>query len=84
MTEKKELQEIFDLIDQMLQDPTIPRNLKEMGDKIIKILKENTEESIDLRARKCLDLLEEVDEDPNIPLYIRSQLWSLVSLLENL
>ncbi|MCD6590087.1 UPF0147 family protein [Candidatus Woesearchaeota archaeon] len=82
MTGGVNLKEILEIIQQIKQDPMTPRSLKEATDKIIAILKEDS--PIDLRAKKCLDLLEEMGEDPNLPVYVRSQLWSLVSLFESL
>jgi len=82
MTGGVNLKEILEIIQQIKQDPMTPRSLKEATDEIIAILKEDS--PIDLRAKKCLDLLEEMGEDPNLPVYVRSQLWSLVSLFESL
>ncbi len=79
---EEKLKDIMQILAQIKQDPTTPKSLRELTEKITVILKEDI--PIDLRAKKCLDILEYTSEDPNIPLYVRSQLWNLVSLLEGL
>ncbi len=37
-----------------------------------------------LKKDKAIHLLDEVSEDPNIQPFVRTQIWSLVSMLESL
>ena len=76
------LEEVEAMLDQIKQDALTPKSIKEAIDEILAILKEDS--PLDLRARKCLDILEEMGEDVNLPVYVRSQLWSLVTMFETL
>jgi len=65
----------------MLEDESLPKNIKLKLENAIAALQENAvEESI--RANKALHELDELSNDPNIPSYIRPQLWNIVSQLE--
>ena len=37
-----------------------------------------------LRANKALQELDDLSEDPNVPSYLRPQIWNIVSQLETL
>ncbi|HLD48861.1 MAG TPA: UPF0147 family protein, partial [archaeon] len=37
---------------------------------------------MDVRINTAISLLEEISNDPNIPIYTRTQIWNIVSMLE--
>lgn len=81
MTEK--VLEIINSLVQIKEDDTIPRNVR---DKInLAILALNEEHTdLDVRINKSLQELDELSDDPNLPIYARTQLWNVVSLLESI
>ncbi|MCD6371363.1 MAG: UPF0147 family protein [Candidatus Aenigmarchaeota archaeon] len=79
----EKLEQAVMLLDQIIEDRTVPRNIRENSQKA----KENLlDESLELSVRidKAIQLLDEVSEDPNIPVYTRTQVWNVVTLLESL
>ena len=45
----------------------------------------NSEEySLSVRAANTISLLDDVTQDPNMPSYVRTQLWQAVSKLESI
>jgi uncharacterized protein (UPF0147 family) len=80
MVEKQQLDEVVDFLGELLSDNTVPRNIKMKIDGIIRILRENCEVSI--RVNKALNDLDEITSDVNLQPYTRTQLWSVVSMLE--
>ena len=70
------------MMDGLLGDSTIPRNIK----KAITEAKGRLRESGDLRVRitGAIYLVQSVSDDINIPAHARTQLWSLLSELEAL
>ena len=66
----------------LLEEQGTPRNVREKVQGMITQLKEPGEER--LMADQLLAQLDELQSDVNIPSYIRTQLWSISSMLENM
>ncbi|MBI2667175.1 UPF0147 family protein [Candidatus Woesearchaeota archaeon] len=75
------IKEILDLLLQLEQDITIPRNIRTKLKTTLELLDENTD--IAIRVDKSLQELDEIVEDPNVPSYARTQIWNVMSLLES-
>ena len=75
------IKEILDLLLQLEQDITIPRNIRTKIKTTLELLDENTD--IAIRVDKSLQELDEIVEDPNVPSYARTQIWNVMSLLES-
>jgi len=76
-------EDVFNMISKIEQDNTVPKNIKIKIQNIFLDLKEE-EKEIDVRINRALQDLDEISEDNNIPDYIRTQIWSIVSLLESI
>ena len=79
----EKLEQAIALLDQILEDQTVPKNIRTNSKEAIDHLR-NEELDISVRVDKAIQLLDEVAEDPNIPVYTRTEVWSVVSLLESL
>ncbi len=76
------MEELIEELLAMIEDDSIPKNVKIKLESAIAVLKEHTvEESI--RVNKALQQLDDLSDDPNIPSYMRPQLWNIVSQLES-
>jgi uncharacterized protein (UPF0147 family) len=76
--------EVVELIDEIQEESSLPKNVRNKLDEIIACLKDSQGDEIKLTVDKCVNDLEEVSGDVNIPSYVRTQLWSVVSMLESL
>ncbi|MFQ6020943.1 MAG: UPF0147 family protein [Candidatus Aenigmatarchaeota archaeon] len=74
---------VIELIEQVAKDRTVPRNIREKCDDCIEILKNNNEE-ISIRINTVISTMDEISNDPNIPMYTRTQVWNIVSILESI
>lgn len=72
---------IMDMLAQILDDRTVPRNIRTACEECINTLK-NEKENFSVRVNTCVSILDEVSNDPNIPIYTRTQIWNIVSMLE--
>lgn len=72
--------ELLLVISQIEEDATVPKNIKTKVKEINTILHENID--IAVKSSKILQVLDEISDDPNMPTYTRTQIWSIVSLLE--
>ena len=78
----EQIKNIIEVLSELLEDTTVPRNVKNRISEIITTLKEETD--ISLRVNKALNILDEISDDNNIQTYTRTQIWNIASLLESL
>jgi len=74
------LKPVIDLLDQIVNDRTVPRNIRRVVDESKAALL--GEGSKDLKVSTAISLLDEIINDPNMPMYTRTQIWNAVSMLE--
>jgi uncharacterized protein (UPF0147 family) len=79
---EKELDDVIAYLTELLNDNTVPRNVKTKIESIVKSFQEKTDMS--LKINKALSVLEEISDDNNIQPYTRAQVWNAVSMLEGL
>ncbi|MDD3976830.1 UPF0147 family protein [Methanomicrobium antiquum] len=71
------------MLTAIMDDSTIPRNIRRVADETKKVLMDNSQ-GLGLRAATALSLIDEVSNDPNMPVHARTRIWELVSQLETL
>lgn len=74
-----QIEEVIFQLEELKEEFTKKSKLQEKADKVISILKKNPE----LAIEKALTELEEFCS-PNLLSYHRTQVWSIISLLESL
>ncbi len=81
MDPREKVNSVINLLNQLLEDKGVPKNIKEGIENALKSLKD---ESRDLAVRidAAIQYLEDVSDDPNIPMYTRTQIWNVITLLE--
>lgn len=83
MTEtQQKLQQIMDVLDQLAEDTSVPRNIRR-GATDAKTVLQRPEEALDVRASSAINILDELANDPNIPLHGRTLVWNIISQLES-
>lgn len=75
------MNELVEELVGILEDTAIPKNIRQKIESAIAALQEEGVEK-SIRANKALQELDDLAENPNIPSYIRPQLWNVVSQLE--
>jgi uncharacterized protein (UPF0147 family) len=76
-------EDVIQLIEQIVNDRTVPRNIRTKCQESIEILK-NEAQDIAIRINTVISYMDEVSNDPNIPMYTRTQVWNIVSILESM
>ncbi|MDI3474159.1 MAG: uncharacterized protein PWR30_482 [Candidatus Woesearchaeota archaeon] len=78
-----EFDDVLSAIDEILEDATVPRNVKNKMEEIKQIiLKSDIETSI--KINQALNILEDLSEENNINSFTRTQIWNVASLLESI
>ncbi len=82
MKNDKEIEGIVEALNSLVDDPSVPKNVKTTVEKIVSILGENVDLSI--KVNKALHELDEVSNDTNLQSFTRTQIWNIVSMLEKM
>ena len=75
------VKQITEVLDQLAEDTSVPRNIRR-GAKEAKDLLLGQKEALDVRAASASFILDELANDPNIPLHGRTLIWNVISQLE--
>ena len=80
---KESMKESIDTLNQIVSSNSTPKTIKKsISDLIVSLT--NQEYSLSVRAANAISLLDDVTQDPNMPSYVRTQLWQAVSKLESI
>mgnify|MGYP003956331525 FL=1 len=80
---KQAMKEAIDTLNLIVSTNSTPKTIKKsITDLIADLVKE--ENSLSVRAANTISLLDDVTQDPNMPSYVRTQLWQAVSKLESI
>lgn len=75
-----EFQLVIEAIQEMMEDSSLPKNVREKLILSMQALEDET--AVPLRASKALQELEDIAEDNNMQPHVRTQIFNVVSLLE--
>jgi uncharacterized protein (UPF0147 family) len=81
MDTDEKIGQISQVLDQLAEDTSVPRNIRR-GAKEAKELLLDPNEALDVRAASVTFILDELANDPNIPLHGRTLIWNIISQLE--
>jgi len=80
---KESMKEAIDTLNQIASNNSTPKTIKKSITDLIADLN-NGEYSLSVRAANTISLLDDITQDPNLPSYVRTQLWQAVSKLESI
>ncbi len=75
--------QVCDGLDMLNEDSSIPRNIRRGAEEIKTALLRNSD-PLDVRVASATSRLDELANDPNIPLHGRTLIWNIMSRLEEL
>ena len=80
---EESMKEAIETLQQIAANGSTPKTIKKSITDLITDLN-NEEYSLSVRAANTISLLDDVTQDPNMPSYVRTQLWQAVSKLESI
>jgi uncharacterized protein (UPF0147 family) len=83
MSNDDKIDQIVDGLNMISEDNSIPRNIRRGADEVKQILHKSGD-PIDLRVASATSILDDLANDPNIPLHGRTLIWNIMSRLEEL
>ena len=79
--DKDELKPVLVMLEQIMNDRTVPRNIRAAAENS-KAALSSAEENPEVKISTAIQILDEIINDPNMPMYTRTQIWNVVSMLE--
>ena len=80
---KESMRGAVETLNQIASNNSTPKTIKKsITDMIVDLRSE--EYSLSVRAANTISMLDDVTQDPNMPSYVRTQLWQAVSKLESI
>ncbi|UCD07016.1 MAG: UPF0147 family protein [Candidatus Aenigmatarchaeota archaeon] len=73
---------ISKLLEDIMNDRGVPRNIKSSIEESIKIL--NSKDPEEEKIATIISILDEASNDPNLSPHARTKIWNMVSVLESL
>ena len=71
------------ILNRVAEDNTTPRNIRRTAKQASDmLLKEGL--SLAARAANAIDVLDQISQDPNMPMYTRTRIWNVISILEGI
>jgi len=82
MDAESKVKSLGEALDQLAEDTTVPRNIRrganDAKERLVRV-----KDALDLRLAGAIFILEELANDPNIPLHGRTSVLQLLAGLEN-
>ena len=75
-------EQISTLLEEILGDKGVPRNIKNSIDESLSIL--NGTASNEAKVASVISILDDASSDPNLSMHTRTHIWNVVSALEGL
>jgi uncharacterized protein (UPF0147 family) len=76
-----QVKHVLDILDNLAEDTSVPRNIRK-GATDAKARLMDTKDAMDVRATSAIIILDDLANDPNIPLHGRTLIWNVISQLE--
>ena len=75
------IDEVCEILEYIMENHTVPRNIREAANESSQLLKDE-EKDQSVRISTVLGKLDEISNDPNIPVHARTLIWEVLSKLE--
>ncbi|MEE9610398.1 MAG: UPF0147 family protein [Desulfatiglandales bacterium] len=83
MGEEKRMSDVGRVLDQVIMDTSVPRNIRRSAENAKNTLLDK-DQDMDVRVSSAIYILEEISNDRNLPLHARTVIWNAASELETI
>lgn len=82
-SQEEKIQQVMDIMDRVSADMTVPRNIRRAAKESKEALQEEDSDPV-VRAASAISILDEISNDPNMPVHTRTTIWNALSVLETI
>ena len=80
---KKAFESVEELLNGIMGDRSVPRNIKRIAQKCIDELQKE-DETQGVISSNIMYMVDDVSQDPNIPFHARTTIYRIISILDNI
>ncbi|MEM2934281.1 MAG: UPF0147 family protein [Methanocellales archaeon] len=77
------IKQCVEVLGRIIEDDSVPRNIRRGADEVKNKLLYGKEKYA-IRAAYAISILDEIGNDPNIPIHARTLIWNVASQLETI
>jgi uncharacterized protein len=77
------VQRVFETLAELMDDPSVPRNIRR-GAQSARDALAKPRVALDVRIASAVYVLDDLANDPNLPIHGRTAIWSIISSLESI
>jgi hypothetical protein len=79
----RKMEQAMSVLNMIADDNTTPRNIRRTAKQAADMLLDE-KLSVAARAANAIAILEDISQDPNMPMYSRTRIWNAISVLEGI
>ena len=79
----EQLNDAKEILSSIVTDHSVPKNIRRAAKKAYDGLDDEADPE-NVRANLAISVLDEISQDPNCPVYSRTKIWQIVSILETI
>jgi len=83
MSSEAKLKQVAELMARVADDTSVPRNIRRAAGEAKDALLKKEGDSV-VKAASARITMEEISNDPNMPVYTRTMIWNSLSILETI
>jgi len=77
------LRQVADIMARVAEDTSVPRNIRRAASEARETLFDEKKD-VAVRAASAVTILDEISNDPNMPIHTRTTIWNALSILETI
>ncbi|MDR2830026.1 MAG: UPF0147 family protein [Methanobrevibacter sp.] len=77
------LNDVSGILKHIMENTTVPRNIRRVADESNEILNKD-DKDLTVRISEVILILDNISNDPNIPVHARTLVWEILSKLESI
>lgn len=75
------LRQVAEIMARVAEDTSVPRNIRRVAGEARETLLKEKDDPV-VRAASAIMILDEISNDPNMPIHTRTTIWNALSILE--
>jgi uncharacterized protein (UPF0147 family) len=83
VSSEEKLKQVAEMMSRMADDTTVPRNIRRAASEAKNALLNKNNDAM-VRASTAISILDEISNDPNMPVHTRTLIWNAISILETI
>jgi len=81
MPSDAKLRQVAEIMARVAEDTSVPRNIRRAATEAREALLKEKDDQV-VRAGSAILILDEISNDPNMPVHTRTTIWNALSILE--